>query len=93
MCDVARLVARRFVLNSVKVTDVVVRFAARRLTLFSIINSSVSLRALSRDDSFYFSSVQVLGRALRCMTTHFILSLVRMCRRAFRHSTILSNLP
>jgi hypothetical protein len=53
MCDVAR----RFVLNSVKVTDVVVRFVARCLTLFSIINSSVSFRFSSRDDSFYFSSV------------------------------------
>jgi hypothetical protein len=29
------------------------RFVTRRLTLFSIINSSVLLRALSRDDSFY----------------------------------------
>jgi hypothetical protein len=53
MCDVARLVVRHFVLNSVKVTDDVVRFVTR-LTLFSIIISTVSFRALSRDDSFYF---------------------------------------
>jgi hypothetical protein len=31
-----------------------VRFVARHLMLFSIINSSVSWRASSRDDSFYF---------------------------------------
>jgi hypothetical protein len=53
MCDVARLVVRHFVLNSVKVTDAVVRFVTR-LTLFSIINSTVSFRASSPDDSFYF---------------------------------------
>jgi hypothetical protein len=57
MCDVARLVARHYVLDSVKVMDVVVRFVTRRSTLFSIINSSVSLRASSHDDSFYFSSI------------------------------------
>jgi hypothetical protein len=57
MCDTACLVAQRFVLDSIKVMDVVVRFIARRLTLFSIINSSVLLRASSHDDSFYFSSV------------------------------------
>jgi hypothetical protein len=57
MCDTACLVAQRFVLDSIKVMDVVVHFIARRLTLFSIINSSVLLRASSHDDSFYFSSV------------------------------------
>jgi hypothetical protein len=57
MCDVARLVARHYVLDSVKVMDVVVRFVARRSMLFSIINSSVSLRASSHDDSFFSSSV------------------------------------
>jgi hypothetical protein len=57
MCDTTCLVAQRFVLDSIKVMDVVVRFIARRLTLFSIINSSVLLRASSHDDSFYFSSV------------------------------------
>jgi hypothetical protein len=57
MCDTTCLVAQRFVLDSIKVMDVVVRFIARRLTLFSIINSSVLLRASSYDDSFYFSSV------------------------------------
>jgi hypothetical protein len=57
MCDVSRLVARHYVLDLVKVMDVVVRFVARRSMLFSIINSSVSLRASSHDDSFFSSSV------------------------------------
>jgi hypothetical protein len=34
MCGIARLVARRFVLNLVWMMYVVVRFVARRLTLF-----------------------------------------------------------
>jgi hypothetical protein len=53
MCGVAHLVARRFILNSLLMTYAVVRFVVRYLTLFSIINSSVSWRASSRNDLFY----------------------------------------
>jgi hypothetical protein len=55
-----------------------------RATLYVIFifNSSV----LWRDDSFNFSLVQVLCRALRRAATYFIFSLVRACCCTPRHT-------
>jgi hypothetical protein len=67
--------------------------ALRRATLYVIfiLNSSVSLRASSRDDSFNFCIVLVLRRAFRRTTTHFIFSLVCVSCHMLRRATTRPN--
>jgi hypothetical protein len=58
-----------------------------------IINSSVSLRALSRDVLFNFKfSLSVASRTSR-RDDSFYFWFNRVCRRAFRRTIILLNLP
>jgi hypothetical protein len=83
---------RRATIYSIRVVYAVVRFVARCFASPSSLNSSVSLRASPRDDSFNFKfSLSVASRtSLRNDSFYFRFS--RVCHRAFRRTTILLNL-